>query len=278
MNLNEIKELLNKYNAGALKKYGQNFLINDHVLETIANTLKGKYNNVVEIGPGLGSLTRYLVSTYEKVLSFEIDPKMVEILQSTINESNFKVIEKDILKVDIEKEIENYFDNNEICLIANLPYYITTPIMLKVLEEAPSIKSIVIMIQKEVADRFLGKPNTKDYNSLSVLIQTYMDVSKVIDVSKNSFYPAPDVTSTVIKLTRKEKLDYNIDNEELFLKINRAMFKQRRKTIVNNLKDIYNKEIIVEILNKLNISETARSESLSVEQIINFSNELNKVL
>ena len=101
---------------------------------------------------------------------------------------------------------------------------------------------IVIMIQKEVADRFLGKPNTKDYNSLSVLIQTYMDVSKVIDVSKNSFYPAPDVTSTVIKLTRKEKLDYNIDNEELFLKINRAMFKQRRKTIVNNLKDIYNKE------------------------------------
>lgn len=278
MNLNEIKELLNKYNAGALKKYGQNFLINDHVLETIANTLKDQFKNVIEIGPGLGSLTRYLVTTYDKVLAFEIDPKMVEILDDTIKEENFRVVEKDILKVNIEQEINNYFDNKEICLIANLPYYITTPIMLKVLEEAPSIKSMVIMIQKEVAERFLGKPNTKDYNSLSVLIQTYMDVSKVIEVSKNSFYPAPEVTSTVIKLTRKEKPNYQIDNEELFLKVNRLMFKQRRKTIVNNLKDIYNKECILDILNKLNISETARSESLSVEQIINFSNELNKIL
>lgn len=278
MNLNEIKELLNKYNAGALKKYGQNFLINDHVLETIANTLKDQFKNVIEIGPGLGSLTRYLVTTYDKVLAFEIDPKMVEILDDTIKEENFRVVEKDILKVNIEQEINNYFDNKEICLIANLPYYITTPIMLKVLEEAPSIKSMVIMIQKEVAERFLGKPNTKDYNSLSVLIQTYMDVSKVIEVSKNSFYPAPEVTSTVIKLTRKEKPNYQIDNEELFLKVNRLMFKQRRKTIVNNLKDIYNKESILDILNKLNISETARSESLSVEQIINFSNELNKIL
>lgn len=278
MNLNEIKELLNKYNAGALKKYGQNFLINDNVLKTIANTLKDQFKNVIEIGPGLGSLTRYLVTTYDKVLAFEIDPKMVEILDDTIKEENFRVVEKDILKVNIEQEINNYFDNKEICLIANLPYYITTPIMLKVLEEAPSIKSMVIMIQKEVAERFLGRPNTKDYNSLSVLIQTYMDVSKVIEVSKNSFYPAPEVTSAVIKLTRKEKTNYQIDNEELFLKVNRLMFKQRRKTIVNNLKDIYNKESILDILNKLNISETARSESLSVEQIINFSNELNKIL
>ena len=278
MNLKEVKELLEKYDAGALKKYGQNFLINDHVLETIANTLKDQFKNVIEIGPGLGSLTRYLVTTYDKVLAFEIDPKMVEILDDTIKEENFRVVEKDILKVSIEQEINNYFDNKEICLIANLPYYITTPIMLKVLEEAPSIKSMVIMIQKEVAERFLGKPNTKDYNSLSVLIQTYMDVSKVIEVSKNSFYPAPEVTSTVIKLTRKEKTNYQIDNEELFLKVNRLMFKQRRKTIVNNLKDIYNKESILDILNKLNISETARSESLSVEQIINFSNELNKIL
>ena len=271
-------KLLNKYNAGALKKYGQNFLINDHVLETIANTLKDQFKNVIEIGPGLGSLTRYLVTTYDKVLAFEIDPKMVEILDDTIKEENFRVVEKDILKVNIEQEINNYFDNKEICLIANLPYYITTPIMLKVLEEAPSIKSMVIMIQKEVAERFLGKPNTKDYNSLSVLIQTYMDVSKVIEVSKNSFYPAPEVTSAVIKLTRKEKTNYQIDNEELFLKVNRLMFKQRRKTIVNNLKDVYNKESILDILNKLNISESARSESLSVEQIINFSNELNKIL
>lgn len=276
MNLKEIKELLNKYDANALKKYGQNFLIDENILNTIANSLDNEKGCVIEIGPGLGSLTRKLVIRFNKVLAYEIDPKMIEVLNDTILESNFKIIAGDFLKTNIEKDIQEYFNQDNIYVIANLPYYITTPILLKILEEAPSIKKMTIMIQKEVASRFLGKPNTKDYNSLSVLIQTYMNVSKVCDVSSNCFYPAPLVDSTVIKLERKEKPDYEIKNEQQFQKINRMLFRQRRKTIVNNLKEGYSKEEILNVLNKLNIKETERSESLTCQQIIELANLLTK--
>ena len=273
MNLKEVKDLLEKFDAGALKKYGQNFLINEHVLNTIASALGVNNKCVIEIGPGLGSLTRYLLKYYEQVLVYEIDPKMIEVLKLTLGEQ-IKIVEGDFLKAKIDKDIDANFNSDEVYLIANLPYYITTPILLKILEETTKITKLVIMIQKEVADRFLGKPNTKDYNSLSVLIQTYMNVKKVIDVSKNSFYPAPQVDSTVIMLERKQNPDYEIKNEELFLKVNRQLFKQRRKTIVNNLKEIYEKELILNILNKLSIDEMARSETLTVKQIIDISNEL----
>ena len=276
MNLKEIKELLNKYDANALKKYGQNFLIDENILNTIANSLDNELGCVIEIGPGLGSLTRKLVIRFNKVLAYEIDPKMIEVLNDTILESNFKIIAGDFLKTNIEKDIQEYFNQDNIYVISNLPYYITTPILLKILEEAPSIKKMTIMIQKEVASRFLGKPNTKDYNSLSVLIQTYMNVSKVCDVSSNCFYPAPLVDSTVIKLERKEKPDYEIKNEQQFQKINRMLFRQRRKTIVNNLKEGYSKEEILNVLNKLNIKETERSESLTCQQIIELANLLTK--
>ena len=276
MNLKEIKELLNKYDANALKKYGQNFLIDENILNTIANSLDNELGCVIEIGPGLGSLTRKLVKRFNKVLAYEIDPKMIEVLNDTILESNFKIIAGDFLKTNIEKDIQEYFNQDNVYVIANLPYYITTPILLKILEEAPSIKKMTIMIQKEVASRFLGKPNTKDYNSLSVLIQTYMNVSKVCDVSSNCFYPAPLVDSTVIKLERKEKPDYEIKNEQQFQKINRMLFRQRRKTIVNNLKEGYSKEEILNVLNKLNIKETERSESLTCQQIIELANLLTK--
>jgi len=276
MNLKEIKELLNKHDANALKKYGQNFLIDENILNTIANSLDNELGCVIEIGPGLGSLTRKLVKRFNKVLAYEIDPKMIEVLNDTILESNFKIIAGDFLKTNIEKDIQEYFNQDNIYVIANLPYYITTPILLKILEEAPSIKKMTIMIQKEVASRFLGKPNTKDYNSLSVLIQTYMNVSKVCDVSSNCFYPAPLVDSTVIKLERKDKPDYEIKNEQQFQKINRMLFRQRRKTIVNNLKEGYSKEEILNVLNKLNIKETERSESLTCQQIIELANLLTK--
>lgn len=273
MNLKEVKDLLEKYDAGALKKFGQNFLINEHVLDTIASSLGVNNKFVIEIGPGLGSLTRYLLKYYEQVLVYEIDPKMIEILKDTLGKQ-INIVEGDFLKANIDKDIYDNFNSNEVYLIANLPYYITTPILLKILEETTKITKLVIMIQKEVADRFLGKPNTKDYNSLSILIQTYMNVKKVIDVSKNSFYPAPQVDSTVIMLERKQKPDYVIKDEKLFLKVNRQLFKQRRKTIVNNLKDMYEKELILNILNKLSIHEMARSETLTVKQIIDISNEL----
>ena len=276
MNLKEIKELLQKYDANALKKYGQNFLIDDNILNIIANSLENKPGLVIEIGPGLGSLTRKLVKRFNQVLAYEIDPKMIQVLQDTIMDSNFKIIAGDFLKANVEKDIKDYFGQDNIYVIANLPYYITTPILLKILEEAPSIKKMTIMIQKEVAARFLGKPNTKDYNSLSVLIQTYMNVSKVCDVSCNCFYPAPLVESTVIKLERKEQLDFEIKNEKEFQKINRMLFRQRRKTIVNNLKDAYNKEEILNVLNAMNIKETQRSETLTCEQIIELANLLTK--
>lgn len=276
MNLTEIKTLLNKYDANALKKYGQNFLIDDNILNIIAGSLDNEQGAVIEIGPGLGSLTRKLVKRFDKVLAYEIDPKMIQVLTDTIDPKNFKIIGGDFLKANVEKDIKEYFDQDNIYVIANLPYYITTPILLKILEEVPSIKKLTIMIQKEVASRFLGKPNTKDYNSLSVLIQTYMNVSKVTDVSSNCFYPAPLVDSTVIKLERKDKLDYEIKNEKEFQKINRMLFRQRRKTIVNNLKDGFSKEVIIDALNKLNIKETERSESLSCKQIIELANILTK--
>ncbi|MBR2891150.1 MAG: ribosomal RNA small subunit methyltransferase A [Bacilli bacterium] len=276
MNIKEVKELLERFDAGALKKYGQNFLINEHVLTTIATSLGTANKYVIEIGPGLGSLTRYLVKYYDKVLAYEIDPKMIEVLKNTIFDK-LVIKEGDFLKSNIDKDIIEHFDSNDIYMIANLPYYITTPILLKVLEETKKITKIVIMIQKEVADRFLGKPNTKDYNSLSVLIQTFMNVKKVIDVSKNSFYPVPDVDSTVIMLERKEKPDFEILDEDLFLMVNRLLFRQRRKTIVNNLKDTYNKDDILIILNNLGINVLARSESLTIKQIIDISNELSKI-
>ena len=276
MNLKEIKTLLNKYDANALKKFGQNFLIDDNILNIIAGSLDNKYGAVIEIGPGLGSLTRKLVERFDKVLAYEIDNKMIEVLNDTINKENLKIIAGDFLKANVEKDIKEYFNQDNIYVIANLPYYITTPILLKILEEAPSIKKLTIMIQKEVASRFLGKPNTKDYNSLSVLIQTYMNVTKVCDVSSNCFYPAPLVDSTVIKLERKEQLDFEIKNESEFQKINTMLYRQRRKTIVNNLKDGFEKETILEALNKLNIKETERSESLSCEQIIKLANLLTK--
>ncbi len=276
MNLTEIKTLLNKYDANALKKFGQNFLIDDNILNTISCSLDNAHGAVIEIGPGLGSLTRKLVERFDKVLAYEIDNKMIEVLNDTIKKDNFKIIAGDFLKADVENDIKEYFNKDNIYVIANLPYYITTPILLKILEEAPSIKKLTIMIQKEVASRFLGKPNTKDYNSLSVLIQTYMNVSKVCDVSNKCFYPQPLVDSTVIKLERKEKLDFEIINEKEFQKINRMLFRQRRKTIVNNLKDGFSKEIILDALSKLNIKETERSESLSCEQIIKLANILTK--
>lgn len=277
MNLKEVRALLEKYDANALKKYGQNFLIDDNILNIIASSLGVNGKNVIEIGPGLGSLTRFLVKYYDNVLVYEIDSRMVNVLNDTIKinyQDSFNIIEGDFLKTNLEKDINTYFDGEDIYVISNLPYYITTPILLKILEEAKQIKKITIMIQKEVASRFLGKPSTKDYNSLSVLIQTYMNVKKVCDVSRNAFFPAPNVDSTVITLERKEKLDYFIKDEREFQKINRLLFRQRRKTVLNNLKDIYDKELILNILNKLNISDTIRSEALTIKQIIDLSNEL----
>ena len=274
MNIKEVKELLDKYNLNAKKGFGQNFLIDDNILKKIASSLDGKgYQAVIEVGPGLGSLTRYLVKSYPQVLCYEIDQDMIEVLNDTILEHNITIKEGDFLKSNVEKDIETYFGKQDVCLIANLPYYITSPILLKLLEEVPSVKDIVIMIQKEVADRFVAKPNTKDYNALSVLIQYFTHAEKLFDVSPNAFIPAPKVSSSVIHLSYKDKVSLSGDDLAFFLKFNRNIFKQRRKTLVNNICASFNisKESAAKILLDNGFKDTIRSEALSVEEIVNLS-------
>lgn len=274
MNIKEVKELLDKYNLNAKKGFGQNFLIDDNILKKIASSLDEKdYQAVIEVGPGLGSLTRYLVKSYPQVLCYEIDKDMIEVLNDTILEHNLTIKEGDFLKSNVEKDIETYFGKQNVCLIANLPYYITSPILLKLLEEVPSVKDIVIMIQKEVADRFVAKPNTKDYNALSVLIQYFTNAEKLFDVSPNAFIPAPKVSSSVIHLSYKDKVSLSGDDLAFFLKFNRNIFKQRRKTLVNNICSSFNisKENTAKILIDNGFKDTIRSEALSVEEIVNLS-------
>lgn len=274
MNIKEVKELLDKYNLNAKKGFGQNFLIDDNILKKIASSLDEKdYQAVIEVGPGLGSLTRYLVKSYPQVLCYEIDKDMIEVLNDTILEHNLTIKEGDFLKSNVEKDIETYFGKQNVCLIANLPYYITSPILLKLLEEVPSVKDIVIMIQKEVADRFVAKPNTKDYNALSVLIQYFTNAEKLFDVSPNAFIPAPKVSSSVIHLSYKDKVSLSGDDLTFFLKFNRNIFKQRRKTLVNNICTSFNisKESAAKVLLDNGFKDTIRSEALSVEEIVNLS-------
>ena len=274
MNIKEVKQLLEKYNLNAKKGFGQNFLIDDNILKKIASSLDDKnYQAVIEVGPGLGSLTRYLVKSYPQVLCYEIDQDMIEVLNDTILEHNITIKEGDFLKSNVEKDIETYFGKQNVCLIANLPYYITSPILLKLLEEVPSVKDIVIMIQKEVADRFVAKPNTKDYNALSVLIQYFTNAEKLFDVSPNAFIPAPKVSSSVIHLSYKDKVSLSGDDLTFFLKFNRNIFKQRRKTLVNNICTSFNisKESAAKVLLDNGFKDTIRSEALSVEEIVNLS-------
>ena len=280
MNIKEVKSLLDKYNLNAKKGFGQNFLVDDNILKKIAYSLNDKnYKGVIEVGPGLGSLTRYLVETYDKVLCYEIDTDMIEVLNDTIESDKLKIKEGDFLKSNVSKDIKEYFDGS-VCLIANLPYYITSPILLKLLEEVREIKDIVIMIQKEVAERFVAKPNTKDYNALSVLIQYFTKAEKLFDVSPNAFVPAPKVSSSVIHLCYKDKEELTGDDLAFFLKFNRNIFKQRRKTLVNNLSASYpiSKEEAGNILEKHGFSKTIRSEVLTVEEIVSLSKIFKETL
>ena len=280
MNIKEVKSLLDKYNLNAKKGFGQNFLVDDNILKKIAYSLNDKnYKGVIEVGPGLGSLTRYLVETYDKVLCYEIDADMIEVLNDTIESDKLKIKEGDFLKSNVSKDIKEYFDSS-VCLIANLPYYITSPILLKLLEEVREIKDIVIMIQKEVAERFVAKPNTKDYNALSVLIQYFTKAEKLFDVSPNAFVPAPKVSSSVIHLCYKDEEELTGDDLAFFLKFNRNIFKQRRKTLVNNLSANYpiSKEEAGNVLEKHGFSKTIRSEVLTVEEIVSLSKIFKETL
>lgn len=275
MNKEQVKRILLENNVSVKKQYGQNFLLDENVLNNIITNAKiNKDSFVIEIGPGLGFLTNYLSKNANNVLCYEIDSEMVEVIKSR-NYENVDIEFKDFLKANINEDIKKYNKNNlEVVLVANLPYYITTPILLKILEETSCVNRMVVMMQKEVALRICGKPSTKDYNSLSVLIQYFTNPKYLFTVKPGSFYPEPGVDSAVIEIKYKDEIDSVATDLNYFLKFNRNIFAQRRKTLMNNLQKAYSykKEDMLNILENKNISSTIRSEALSVEEIVDLAN------
>lgn len=275
MNKEEVKRILLENNVSVKKQYGQNFLLDENVLNNIITNAKiNKDSFVIEIGPGLGFLTNYLSKNANNVLCYEIDSEMVNVIKSR-NYENVDIEFKDFLKANINEDIKKYNKNNlEVVVVANLPYYITTPILLKILEETSMVNRMVVMMQKEVALRICGKPSTKDYNCLSVLIQYFTDPKYLFTVKPGSFYPEPGVDSAVIEIKYKDEIISKATNLNYFLKFNRNIFAQRRKTLMNNLQKAYSykKEDMLKILESKNISLTIRSEALSVEEIVDLAN------
>lgn len=280
MDLNKVKQILKENNLNAKKQFGQNFLIDNNILDKIAHSASINSDTViVEIGPGMGALTEKLLERAYKVICYEIDTDMVHILQNRfsdyIKDNKLVINHKDFLKADLEKDLDGY---KNIKVVANLPYYITTPILIKICEELTELDEMIVMMQKEVALRICGKPSTKDYNALSVLIQYNHEATLLFDVGRGCFYPEPDVTSSIVKIKKINPILKPI-NEEFFYTFNRNIFKQRRKTLVNNLKQsyTYTKEEIEEVLNNLSLSLTIRSEALKVEEIIKLSDLFYKI-
>ncbi len=277
------REIIDKHDYIIKKKFGQNFLVDQNILNNIVDKAQiTKDKNVIEIGPGLGALTELLCERANKVLAFEIDDTLIPILNDTLSEhSNIEIINKDILQVNIVKYIEKYLDDDkDIVLVANLPYYITTAILLKLLQETDRINSYIVMMQQEVANRLTSKPSTKDYNSLSVVIQYKCNTKKILNVPRSVFIPAPNVDSAVVKLDLKREKDVNVVHLDLFYDIIRKSFSQRRKTLINNLSQNYklSKEQLGTILDNINLDRNIRAENLTISDFNNLTNEIYKNL
>ncbi len=272
--------VLQKYNFNFQKKFGQNFLIDTHVLEKIMDSAEiTKEDCVLEIGPGIGTMTQYLAERAGKVVVVEIDKNLIPILQDTLAEyDNITIINDDILKVDINKIVEELNGGRPIKVVANLPYYITTPIIMGLFESHVPLQSITIMVQKEVADRMQVGPGTKDYGALSLAVQYYAKPQIVANVPPNCFIPRPNVGSAVIRLTRYEQPPVEVADEKKMFALIRASFNQRRKTLVNGLTNAaelhISKEEILAALEQMGLSATIRGEALTLEQFAQLSNLL----
>ena len=267
----KMNEELKNNNFSFKKKFGQNFIVDENIVDNIVK--KANLDNdslVIEIGPGSGSLTQKLSQSVKNVLCYEIDVTLKPFLNKMSD--NVEIIYEDFLKRNVKKDLENY-NYDKLYVVANLPYYITTPIIMKIIEDNLDVDKIVVMVQKEVGNRFKAEPNSKDYGSLSVFLNYYFDIIKLMDVSRNVFLPKPNVDSIVIELTKKEKIQVN--NEELFFAIVRDSFKQKRKNLRNNLKN-YDLEKIEKILREDNLDLTVRAEALTFEQFIKIANNYNK--
>lgn len=274
------KEVVDKHGFKFSKSLGQNFLIDDNVIDRILDGARlSKGDKIIEVGPGIGTLTREMGRVADKVVAIEIDKTLIPILKDTLDEfENIEVINQDILKVNVEDLVKEKLNGGPVKLVANLPYYITTPIVMKFLEEDIPVTDIVVMVQKEVADRMNANPGTKDYGSLSVAVQYYCDTEIVAKAPRHMFIPQPNVDSTVIGLHVREERKYNVDSEDIFFKTVKAAFGQRRKTLLNALGTLgfLNKDEIREVLNEANIDEKRRGETLSIEEFANLSNCVNK--
>lgn len=275
-------EIIKKYGFKMTKSLGQNFLINENILDKIIESADISSDDVVlEIGTGIGTLTQRLCENAKKVIAVEIDKNLIPILNETLSDyDNITIINKDILKTDINEELKNLSVNQKIKVVANLPYYITTPIIMKVLEDKVNVDCMVLMLQKEVADRMNATPSTKDYGSLSIAVQYYCDTDIVCKVPKSSFIPEPNVDSLVLKLVVNEKRKVEINDEELFFKIVRGSFSKRRKTILNSLsnyEDLGDKDKIQKLLEISKIDAKRRGETLSIYEFANLAKNYEKL-
>lgn len=271
-------EVIQKYQFAFQKRFGQNFLIDAHVLEKIVSAAGiTKDDCVLEIGPGIGTMTQYLAESAGQVIAVEIDTNLLPILADTLKEySNVKVINQDILKVDINELVKEYNNGRPIKVVANLPYYITTPIIMGLFESNVPIDNITVMVQKEVADRMQVGPGSKDYGALSLAVQYYASPYIVANVPPNCFIPRPNVGSAVIRLTRYQEPPVQVKDPKLMFKLIRASFNQRRKTLQNGLNNSpeisFSKEEITKAIESLGVSSSVRGEALSLEQFAQLAN------
>ena len=275
-------EVIQKNEFAFQKRFGQNFLVDARVLDKIIQSAGvTKEDCVLEVGPGIGTMTQALSEAARQVVAVEIDDHLIPILQETLKECpNVKVIHGDILKTDVKAIADEYNEGCPLHVIANLPYYITTPIIMGLFESGVPLKSITIMVQKEVADRMKAEPGTKDYGALSLAVQYYAEPYLVANVPPNCFIPRPNVGSAVIRLTRHEQPPVQVADEKLMFRLIRAAFNQRRKTLANSLNNspelFFPKEQIQEAIAALDVSPSVRGEALSLEQFAHLANLLSK--
>ncbi len=273
-------EVLQKYDFTFQKKFGQNFLIDTHVLDKIISAAHiTREDMVLEIGPGIGTMTQYLAEAAGKVIAVEIDKNLIPILSDTLSEyQNVRIINEDVLKLDLRKLADEENGGKAIKVVANLPYYITTPIIMGLFENHVPVESITVMVQKEVADRMQTGPGSKDYGALSLAVQYYAEPYIVANVPPNCFMPRPKVGSAVIRLTRHKEPPVEVKDEKLMFDIIRASFNQRRKTLANGLnnsdKITCSKEIITEAIEKLGKGPSVRGEALSLQEFASLSNDI----
>ena len=273
-------EIVKKHGFKFTKSLGQNFLIDDNIIDSIVEGADAKEGDrIIEVGPGIGTLTRELAAKADKLMAVEIDRNLIPILKDTLHDyDNVVVVNEDIMKADINALIDENLDGGPVKLVANLPYYITTPIIMRFLEEDVNVTDIVIMVQKEVAERMNATPGNKTFGALSVAVQYYCDTEIIAKVPRHLFVPKPNVDSIVIALRVRPEKKYKVDNEEIFFKAVKAAFGQRRKTLLNSITSmgVIDKEAVREVLAQADIDEKRRGETLSLEEFAHLSNCINR--